>query len=210
MTLDDILPKGKRPQEKPQVTDADLREFASEANWALQRIQANAGRDVCEAARITFPRGYLIEIGRWRLALPFVRDKLVRDSVADTLMMHDVQRWVLKRTDIGGHARDMLVKGAIAALGSIAEALLIDATSPPMGNRQRFSSRVEQLRDETVLAASAVEDLVWLWEIRNRQHLHALSAREFDAYTSSDHPRAEATVARLVLALQTRTRAKLS
>jgi hypothetical protein len=205
MTLDDIFPKGKIGVERSRATDADLRQLAAEANWALQRLQEKAGRDIREAAQITFPRGYLLAIGRWRLALAFVRSKSVRDSIADTLMMHDVQRWVLKRTDVAGHARDMLVKAAIGALGSIAEALLIDATSPPMGQRQKFASRVQRLRDETVLPDLAAEDLAWLWEIRNRQHLHALLAREFDVYTSNDHPRAEATVARLIVSLQTRT-----
>jgi hypothetical protein len=204
MTLDDILPPAKVIIEEPRSTDAELRELAAEANGVLQRLQAKAGRSVREAAQITFPRGYLLEIGRWRRALPFVRANLVRDSVADTLMMHDVQRWVLKRTDLAGHAHDMLVKAAIGALGSIAEALLIDATSPPMGQRQKYTSRVRRLQDEGVLVGSAADDLLWLWEIRNRQHLHALSAREFDVYTSKDHPRAEATVARLVLALQSR------
>jgi hypothetical protein len=209
MTLDEILPKSSAPAEN-KATDVDLRELAADANYALQQIQYRVGRDVRDSAMITFPRGYLIEIGRWRLALPFVRSALVRDSVADTLMMHDVQRWVLRRTDIGGHARDMLVKAAIGALGSIAEALLIDATSPPMGQRQKFASRVERLHSDGVLTGAAADDLTWLWEIRNRQHLHALSAREFDAYKSDDHPRAEACVARLILALQTRTFSSLA
>jgi hypothetical protein len=122
--------------------------------------------------------------------------------VADTLMLHDVQAWVLKRTDLSGHARDMLVKGTIGTLGGIAEALLIDATTPPMGRRQKIASRVKRLEDELVLDSELCSDLSWLWDIRNRQHLHSLPTRDFDFYTLEDHPRAEATVARFVLALQ--------
>jgi len=96
----------------------------------------------------------------------------------------------------------MLVKAAIGALGSIAEALLIDATSPPMGQRQKFASRLQRLRDEDVISQAVVIDLEWLWEVRNRQHLHALTAREFDMYTSKDHPRAEAVLATLILSLR--------
>jgi hypothetical protein len=93
MTLDDIFAPAKRMVETPAVADAELSEWVAEANWALQRLQAAVGREPRDAARIAFPRGYLREIGRWRLALPFVRNNLVRNSVSDTLMMHDVQAW---------------------------------------------------------------------------------------------------------------------
>lgn len=202
--LYDIFPKGRVLAEPLRPTDDQLREVAAEANSAIQELQAKVGRERREAAEISFPRGYLLEISRWRFALQFVRSSLVRNSVADTLMMHDVQGWVLYRTDLAAHARDMLVKSAIGVLGSIAEALLIDATTPPMGQRQKFASRVQRLQEEGVLQEPAAEDLRWLWQIRNRQHLHALTAREFDVYTSKDHPRAEATVAALIISLQSR------
>lgn len=202
MTLDDIFPRPKTPVTADKATAAEVRALVSEANGALQHLQRMVGREDLRAARIAFPRGYLREISRWRLALSFVRSSQVRDSVADTLMLHDVQGWILKRTDLAGHARDMLVKGAIGTLGSIAEALLIDATSPPMGQRQKFASRVASLRHEGILTDGAAADLGWLWDIRNRQHLHALAAREFDVYTSEDHPRAEGIVAGLIIALQ--------
>jgi hypothetical protein len=204
MLLHDIFPKARVLAEPPRPADHELREVAAQASSAIQQLQAKVGKDRREAAEISFPRGYLLEISRWRFALQFVRSSLVRNGVADTLMMHDVQGWVLYRTDLAGHARDMLVKSAIGVLGSIAEALLIDATSPPMGQRQKFASRVQRLKDEGVLQEAAAIDLTWLWEIRNRQHLHALTAREFDVYTSKDHPRAEGTLAALIVALQSR------
>lgn len=202
-TLDDIFPPAKfLISPPPRPADRHLRELASDANVALQQIQDLAGREPREAAEVRFPRGYLVEIGRWRLALPFVRSNDVRSMVADALMMHDVQSWLLKRTDLSGHARGMLVKSCIASLGSVAEALVIDATSPPMGKRQKMSSRIEKLRESTVIDEQLASDLSWLWDIRNRQHLHALTEREFDVYTRDDHPRAESTVARLVIALR--------
>lgn len=204
MLLHDIFPKAGIHLEAPRPADYDLRELAAVASSAIQQLQAKIGRERREAAEISFPRGFLLEISRWRFALQFVRSSLVRNSVADTLMMHDVQGWIHYRTDLAGHARDMLVKSAIGVLGSIAEALLIDATSPPMGQRQKFASRVQMLQEEGVLQEAGANDLTWLWEIRNRQHLHALTSREFEVYTSKDHPRAEATVAALIVALQSR------
>lgn len=207
MTLDDILTTGPVLQAVPAPKEETLLALADDVGGSIQRIQDLAGRDARPAAKIRFPRGYLIEIGRWRKALPFVRTNFVRSTVADTLMMHDVQAWVLKRTDLGGHARDMLVKAAIGSLGGIGEALLIDATSPPMGQRQKIASRIERLGLDGVFGPSLAEDLTWLWEIRNRQHLHGLSVREFDVYSAEDHPRAEAAVAELIIGLQARANA---
>jgi hypothetical protein len=202
MTLDDVFPAANLIAVKNGAADAELRDCVAEVNGSIQRIQDLVGRESVDAARIRFPRGYLREISRWRSALGFVRSNQVRNMVADTLMLHDVQAWVLKRTDLSGHAKDMLTKGTIGTLGGIAEALLIDATSPPMGNRQKIASRVQRLKDGSVLDSQLCDDLSWLWDIRNRQHLHSLGAREFDFYTLDDHPRAEGTVARLVQALK--------
>jgi hypothetical protein len=204
MTLEDIFPPAQVLMAKPPVTDVQLRAVAAEANGAIQRLQDLAEREPRDAARIRFPRGYLREVGRWRLALRFVRTNTVRNNVADTLMVHDVHAWVLKRTDLAGHARDMVVKSSITVLGGIAEALLIDATSPPMGLRQKVASRVRRLNDEATLDGDLARDLSWLWDIRNRQHLHGLPTRDFDVYTLDDHPRAESSVAELITCLQQR------
>lgn len=205
MTLDRIFPLAKSVRTSPRATDAQVRGIAAKASSAIRDLQAMVGREYHKAAQIEFPRGYLREIRWWRFALRFVHSSRVRDSVADTLMMHDVQSWLLKRTDLAGHARDMLIKAAIGSLGSVAEALLIDATSPPMGARQKFASRVNRLREAEVLDDAAAAELNWLWEIRNRQHLHGLQARDYARYAAEDHPRAEHAIANLVLTLRGRS-----
>jgi hypothetical protein len=202
VTLDDVLPPAVR---KPATSDADdetLGNLATHASEALQRIQDIARRDAVDAARIRFPRGYLREALLWRNALSFLSTISLRKNVAYTLMLHDVQSWVLKRTDLEGQAREMLVKGAITSLGSVAEAILVDVTSPPLGRRQKVASRVKHLHDQGVVDDSLQDDLRWLWDTRNRQHLYELAAPEFDLYTREDHPRAESTLTRLIQVLQ--------
>ncbi len=108
MTLDDIFPPTDVIAAKARAGDAELAQYAAEVNESIQRIQDLTGREIRASARIRFPRGYLREIGRWRFALGFVRSMKVRSMVADTLMLHDVQAWVLKRTDLSGHARDIM------------------------------------------------------------------------------------------------------
>ena len=204
VTLDDIFPPIEELVPPRRASDAELYGLAVEANERIQRIQHLARRERREAAKLRFPRGYLREAGRWRVALGFLRSNRLRNNVAYALMLHDVQAWLLHRTDLAGHARDMLVKGAVATLGSVAEAIAVDATTPPMGRRQRVASRVTYLRTESVIDETLKDDLLWLWETRNRQHLHELTVTEFDFYTPDDHPRAEAAVARLIVALQRR------
>jgi len=68
---------------------------------------------------------------------------------------------------------------------------------------EKFASRVEHLRGSVVIEQSLAEELLWLWDLRNRQHLHELTAPDFDFYSSiDDHPRAEAAVACLIAALK--------
>lgn len=203
ISLDSIFPKPAKVIAPPTPPDdEELESLATVANEHLQAIQNRAGREPRESARVRFPRGYLLEIGRWRLALDFVRSHTVLNNVAYALMMHDVQAWLLRRTDLVSTARDMLVKACVASLGGIAEALVVDATTPPMGRRQKMHSRIDRLQQAGRIGAALGPELVWVWDMRNRQHLFELTESEFEFYAVDDHYRAEAAVAELIKSLQ--------
>lgn len=208
MGLDSIIPRNPAaplPGTEPEPLDVrQVATLAEEAGVALQEVQRQLGRDDHDAAKVRFPRGYLIEIGRWRLALRFVRSNAVRNNVAYTLMMYDAQTWLVRRTDLAATARDMIVKAAISSLGSIIEALVVDATTPPMGRRQKMYSRIERLVADGGIPSELEPELKWLWDTRNRQHLQDLSGSEFDFYDIGMLPRAEAAFVSLVAALQRR------
>jgi hypothetical protein len=201
MTLDDLFSLAPlAPQDQLQELDG-LRAAANESIADIQRL---VKRHVVDDARIMFPRGYLREIGVWRTRLGFVRSNAVMNNVAYTLMMHDAQGWLLKRTDLGGTARDMIAKAAIASLAAVAEALLTDATTPPLGKRQSMASRIAVLMKAMALPPQLADDLKWLWDVRNRQHLFELTSSEFSFYSPEDQPRAESAVARLLEAFSAR------
>jgi hypothetical protein len=183
------------------VSDRDLEVLATRANEAIQAIQDATGREERSAAKLRFPRGFLVEVGRWRTHLRFVRRNSVRNNVAYTLMLNDMYVWLIRRTDLAGLARDMVVKASLAALGSIAEALLIDHFAGRMGERQRFTSRTRQLVEDGTATSAQKEDLDWLWDMRCRQHLYELTSAEFDFYRVDDQRRASRTVRELILAL---------
>ena len=205
LSIDAIIPTALGQSAAPPVPTerrGAITTLAADASVALQELQGILGRRSDDDARVRFPRGYLIEIGRWRLALGFVRRTAVMNNVAYTLMMYDVQTWLLRRTDLAATARDMMVKAAIAALGSIAEAIIVDATSPPMGRRQRMSSRVAALAAANRIDTGVDVELKWLWDTRNRLHLFELTSSEFSFYEADHLPRAEAAVVALFQGFQ--------
>lgn len=183
------------------ISDADLLKLTNQADEALQEIQNALGRDERTAGKVRFPRGFLQAAGKIRMHLRFVNRNVVRNNIAYTLMLHDVHLWLLRRTDLAGLARDMLVKACLTSLGSVAEALLIDHFTGRMGRRQKFTSRTKRLVDEGVICQQLKEDLDWLWGMRCRQHLYELMTAEFDFYRLEDHKRARATLSALVKAL---------
>jgi hypothetical protein len=96
----------------------------------------------------------------------------------------------------------MVIKSSISALGSIAEAIVVDSTSPPMGKRQKIYSRIEAMIADGRLKTGLDDELKWLWDTRNRQHLSDLTGSEFSFYEAAMLPRAEAAIEQLILTLQ--------
>lgn len=182
-------------------SDAEIEKLAAQAGEALQNLQSLLGRTERGAGKVRFPRGFLHSAGKWRMRLGFIRQNAVMNNVAYTLMLHDVYLWLLRRTDLAGLARDMIVKASLSALGSIAEAILMDHYAGQMGARQRFTSRTERLLSEGIISSNLKDDLDWLWDMRCRQHLYELAHAEFDFYETADHKRAIATANGLINAL---------
>ena len=82
-----------------------------------------------------------------------MRTNAARKNVAYALMLLDIQRWLLKRTDLAGHAADMLVKACLASQGAILEALIVDATSPPASRTAAKGRRRDPRREMVELRA---------------------------------------------------------
>ncbi len=185
--------------------DTEIETFAIQAGEALQEIQSRLGRRDHASAKVRFPRGFLHPASRWRQRLSFIRQETVKNNVAYTLMLHDANLWLLRRTDLAGLARDMVVKACLAALGSIAEAILVDHYAGKMGMRQRFVSRTDRLFSENVISLELKKELDWLWEMRCRQHLFELTDAEFEFYGIEDHKRGIEAISNLFKALTSRS-----
>jgi hypothetical protein len=136
--------------------------------------------------RVRFPRGFLKTNADIRSRLRFIDDDTLRRNVSYALMTHQTLYWVVFRTDIGGQAREMLIKEAVCLLGAICESISIFPGTAGMGRGKSFSKRMDKLLELEIIDKSARKRLQWLWDKRNQEHLYDVPFREFDHYSNSD------------------------
>lgn len=107
----------------PIESDLELTETIERTGADLQAIQDYVGREFARPCKVRFPRGFIRTADHFRSRLLFVADQTLRQNLSYTLMLHDVQRWILVRTDLTGTLKEMLIKDAIVLLGNVAETL---------------------------------------------------------------------------------------
>lgn len=183
----------------------ELETAQTEANVGLQAIQRIAGLAELEEARVRFPRGYLRTSVEARRLFKFVRKPVLQTNLGYAVQLADVYTWLLTRTDIAGIARDMVVKAYLALAGGIAEALLVDRYHGQKGWRQTFVTRLQHVQDEGHIDQRLHDELVWLWDMRNRQHVFEIDSSEFFAYQPTDFSRARTAVNGLIAGLTAAT-----
>lgn len=184
-----------------EANPLDLREMLADASYNLQVVSQHLGRTSDPDLRLRFPRGFLRTAEQHRKTYPFLKNELLKRNLAYSFMLADVYWWLLHRTDLASVPADMVVKAAIVLQGAIAEATLVDVQLHhdrfKMGKRKSFKSRTQCLCDNKVISGALMQELNWLWDIRNQQHLYELTFSEFDSYQRTDLERASAAVANL-------------
>jgi len=171
-------------------SDEELQSAVEQANELIQEIQNYVGRERSNAARIRFPRGYIRTAESQRRRLNFLEDYHVRSNIAFTMMLADVQHWLLVRTDIGGSAREMIIKLQFFLLASVVETVTRIYLHGRCGDG--YKRRTNYLVEHGVLDQELKDDLDWLWDMRNRWHLFQLDHTEWSSrdYTVRNHNRA--------------------
>jgi hypothetical protein len=182
----------------PITTDIELSASALRAGELLQEIQNYVGRNHKDAARVRFPRKFIRTAAEQRLRLNCVADADLCSNVAYTLILSDVQHWLLTRTDLSGTARDMIIKLQMFLLGSIAESILKACLKGKCGGA--FTKKTQFRRDRARVSEKLRRDLNWVWEMRNRMHIHGVTGSEYDAthYTIANHNKAVRAVQQLL------------
>lgn len=174
----------------PITNDEELAQAVIDAGLLLQEIQNYAGRDFTKSAKVRFPRGYLRKASEARARLGFLESSHFKSNVSYTMLLSDVQHWLLVRTDLSGTAKEMIIKLQFFLLGSIVESLTKVFLKGKCGGG--FSKRTEYLCEHGVITEQLRIDLDWLWEIRNKMHLFLLDDTEWLStdYTVANHNRA--------------------
>lgn len=171
-------------------SDEELAQKIDKASALLQEIQNYVGRDFSKTAKVRFPRGYIRTATESRNRIQFVEDKNLRNNISYTLLLSDVQHWLLVRTDISGTAKDMLIKLQMFLLGTVIESLTKNFLKGKCGGN--FCKRTDYLKEQGLISESLKADIDWLWEIRNKMHLFQVDNSEWQSsdYTIANHNRA--------------------
>jgi hypothetical protein len=168
--------------------DEDLKAAVNECGGLIQEINDYISEHPNKewAGRIRFPRGFLKTNADIRSRIPFIEDDTLKRNVSYALMTHQTLYWAVFRTDIGGQAREMLIKEAVCLLGAICESISIFPNTPGLGRGKSFAKRMDRLLELEVIDKSTRKRLQWLWDKRNQEHLYDVPFREFDHYSNSD------------------------
>lgn len=132
---------------------------------------------------IRFPRGYLRTARQFRERYWFIRDAILRRNIAYTLILSDVYRWLLNRTDLWGTAREMIIKEGQCLIGSLCESITKDAARNICGKKVGFKERTAAMVKNGMIPEALKNDLDELWDWRNREHLFLLDEWEYGKYT---------------------------
>ncbi len=172
-----------------------------QASEQLQLVQEYVQRDFSKSAKLRFPRGYLKTAGQWRHPLRFLADSPLKKNISYTLMLVDVQHWILERTDLAGITRDMIVKLQMFLLGSIVESITKTYLHGICGGN--YKRRTSHLHQQEIISQELCGDLDWLWDTRNNMHLFQVGGSEWETnqYTESNYIRAQNAYQGLVTAL---------
>jgi hypothetical protein len=171
-------------------SDEELAQRVIEAGALLQEIQNYVGRDFSKPAKVRFPRGYMRTAAEARGRIPFVKDVKLKSNVSYTMILSDVQHWLLMRTDLSGTAKEMIIKLQMFLLGSIIESLTTVYLKGKCG--KNFCKRTAYLKEHGVISEQLQIDIDWLWDMRNKMHLFLVDKSEWQCsdYTIANHNRA--------------------
>lgn len=133
--------------------------------------------------KIRFPRGYLRKAEFFRDRYWFIHDPNLRRNIAYSLILSDVYRWLLNRTDLWGTAREMIVKEGVCLAGCLCESITKDAARDICGKNARFKQRTAAMVKHGMISANLKTAIDALWDWRNREHLFLLDEWEYGTYT---------------------------
>lgn len=174
--------------------NAELKEIVARVSADLQAIQNYMRQENHADAKVRFPRGFLRTAAHFRNRFAFLGDETLKRNIAYTLILSDVYRWLLNRTDISRTAKEMIIKEGICLVGSLCESVTKDVLNGAVGKKRSYKDRTQYLLDNGIIDAELKEELDWVWDTRNNEHLFLVEIREHEHYKLADYNRAIKTL----------------
>jgi hypothetical protein len=172
------------------TSEAQLQNVLQRIGIDLQDVQNYLGDTCRKDAKFRFPRGFIRRAADLRKRFGFFSDDTLKSNLSYQLILSDVFRWLLNRTDITGTAQEMLIKEGICLFGSQCETILRVYCGNRTSKKKGVPGRIEFLVSASVLDSKAAEELHWLWETRSALHVYLVEQREHQIYKISDYNRA--------------------
>lgn len=168
-----------------------LSTLARRAGDALQDIQLDIGdQSYASDAVVRFPRGYVRTTAAIYADLPAIGDHTKRRNLAYQLMMADVCRWLLSRTDVYGQIRSVIVSDYICILGFGAEFYVKTLNFRKVGKGKPFKEHTTRLVSDGLIGTALKDELDWIWSVRTHEHLDATSSLLHCTHGNRDFNRA--------------------
>jgi hypothetical protein len=159
-----------------------IKQLAERIGEDLQKLEDLLKASGDKKIKIRFPRGFLRTASHFRGRYWFVRDNNLQRNIGYSLMLSDVYRWMLNRTDLWGTPREMLIKECVCLMGSLAESITKDAMRGICGKQQSYAERLKKMRELGIIDDELQTKLKWLWDYRSREHLFLVGEWEYGHY----------------------------
>ncbi len=182
--------------------DDQLRDAVALVNRNIQAIQDYLGQNYHADGMVRFPRGFLRTAIHFRSRLGFIDDGILKRNLSYTLILLDVLRWLINRTDLAGTAHEMVIKNAIILMGSICESVSINGTRGIIGKNHSFCERTKRMVARGIITTDLRTRLDWLWAKRTGIHIYELCYQEYDTYNIFDYNKAVTATMELQVALE--------
>jgi len=166
----------------------DLQKSVDIVSEHLQAITDFARQSENEAIspRIKFPRRYFQTVYTIKKKFPWLDDGVLKSNVSYNYMYLDTIRWISNFTDLYAVPQSMIYKNAIVAYASISECLIYSAAIKSDLVERKTMPVVRKLCSLSVLSENLIGEIEWLWDLRNKVHIHSVTEPEGDRY-SADH-----------------------
>jgi hypothetical protein len=174
----------------PIANEAELQNVLQRVGNDLQDIQNFLGSTSRKDARFRFPRGFIRRAPDLRKRFGFLSDDTVKRNLSYQLILSDVFRWLLNRTDLMGTAKEMVIKEGICLFASQCETILRVYCGNRTSQKKGFPGRVDYLLSRSILDSYGANELKWLWKSRSALHLYLIGQREHQVYGIADYNRA--------------------